>query len=94
METIHLWQNSYNLERCSRRMAHKTVLFNENIQNNCLPEDLRFFRNGRKRVLQLDDNPKEQWIKSVKRARLKIGEKSNQRSRKRDNDLMSYMNKE
>ena len=39
-------------------------------------------------------NSKQQWMQSVKRARLKKGEKSKQRSRKRDNDLMSWMNRE
>ena len=84
----HIWQKNKRAQWDKKIVA----IFDENIRDNFLPEDLRFFRNGKKRVLQLDDNPKLQWIKSVDTARLKKGEKSKQRSRKRDNDLMSWMN--
>ena len=63
----HIWQKNIRARWDSKIVA----IFNENIQNNFLPEDLPFFWNGRKRVLQLDDNPKRQCIKSVKMVRLK-----------------------
>ena len=64
------------------------------MKDSFLPDDLRLFRIGKKKVLQSEDNTKQQWMKSVKKARLRKVDKSEQRSRKRDNDLMSWINAE
>ena len=84
----HIWQKH------KRALWDKEIenLFKANIQDNFLPEDMRFFQNGLKKVLLLDDNAKQQWLASVTQASLRKHEKSKQRSRKDKNDLMSWIN--
>ena len=53
---------------------------------------MRFFQNGLKKVVLLNDNDKQQWLASVTQASLRKHEKSKRRSRKDENELMSWIN--
>ena len=53
----HIWQKR------KRALWDEEIytIFNSNIRESFLQEDMKFFKWGRNKVLELDDNPNQQW---------------------------------
>ena len=61
----HTWQKS------KRALWDGEIsnIFKSNMEESFLQEDMKFFRWGKEKVLKMDDNPKKQWLGSIKRAK-------------------------
>ena len=79
----HIWQKR------KRALWDEEIstIFNSNIRESFLQENMNFFKWGRNKVLELDDNPKQQWLKSIKQARIRKNFKENDPVRRAINKL-------
>ena len=47
------------------------------MKESFLQEDMEFFKWGKDKVLGLDDNPKQQWLQSIEKSRIRKSVKEN-----------------
>ena len=83
----HIWQKR------KRALWDEEIytIFNSNIRESFLQEDMKFFKWGRNKVIELDDNPKQQWLKSIEKARTRKTVKENAPVRGASNALRNWL---
>ena len=85
----HIWQKR------KRALWDEEIstIFNSNIRESFLQQDMKFFKWGKNKVLELDDNPKQQWLKSIEQARVRKTVKENAPTRGASNALRNWLQK-
>ena len=83
----HIWQ------RRKRALWDEEIpnIFNSNIKESFLQEDMKFFKWGKDKVLELDDNSKQQWLRSIEQARIRKTVKENAPVRRASNALRNWL---
>ena len=85
----HIWQK----RKRAQWDEEIYTIFNSNIRDSFLQEDMKFFKWGRNKVIELDDNPKQQWLKSIEKARTRKTVKENAPVRGASNGLRNWLQK-
>ena len=83
----HIWQK----RKRAQWDEEIYTIFNSNIRESFLQEDMKFFKWGRNKVIELDDNPKQQWLKSIEQARVRKIVKENAPVRGASNALRNWL---
>ena len=83
----HIWQRG----RRSLWDEEISNIFNSNIKESFFQEDGNFFKWVKYKVLKLDDNPKQQWLRSIEQARIRKTVKENAHIRRASNALRNWL---
>ena len=83
----HIWQ------RRKRAILDEEIskIFNSDIRESFLQEDMKFLKWGKEKVLKLDDNPKQQWLRSIEQSRIRKRVKENAPIRRASNALSNWL---
>ena len=83
----HIWQ------RRKRAMWDEEIsnIFNTAIRESFLQEDMKFLKWGKEKDLKLDDNPKQQWLRSIEQSRIRKIVKENAPIRRASNALRNWL---
>ena len=58
-----------------------------------LQEDMKFIKWGKEMVLKMDDNPKQQWLRSIEQARIRKRVKESAHKKRARNALRNWLQK-